>query len=241
MALQVVATDRGLAPLENGLAAAAEVDPDIASRASRALDVILAGTVTSPWQSVAWAASSLTQCGYPVELGVVSGRHELRYAADVVGPERPARRFARRRVHGVASRRRRRADRRCAVRCGRRAARGAGSPLRRPRRWPPRRSWRPVQALRRGPAEHAARGRARRAPVVDGGRADRAPRARPAPDARDRRRGRNGRGVLPDGGRELRRRPCSCCGERRSPTGQTISSRSSRRQPSGADARRSNA
>jgi hypothetical protein len=89
MAVLVPADQKALR-FESALAAVAEVDPDIADRATGALEVILAGTVNSPWQSVAWSASGLTQSGYPLELAFVSGRHELRYAADVIGPERPA-------------------------------------------------------------------------------------------------------------------------------------------------------
>jgi hypothetical protein len=91
MAMRVVVADHGVARLEGALDAVADLDPDIADRAALALEEILEGIVRSPWQSVAWSASSLTQTGYPVELAVTSGRHELRYAADVVGPERPAR------------------------------------------------------------------------------------------------------------------------------------------------------
>jgi hypothetical protein len=91
MAMRVAAATReGAGLLEDSLAAVAEVDPGIAARTSRALAVVLSGTLTSPWQSVAWSSSSLTQSGYPLEFAVSSGRRELRYAADVVGPERSA-------------------------------------------------------------------------------------------------------------------------------------------------------
>ena len=61
--------------------------PVSASRAAIALDILLEGIITSPWQEVAWVFSRLTGDGFPVEFVFSSADDLVRYTTEVGGPE----------------------------------------------------------------------------------------------------------------------------------------------------------
>ena len=61
----------------------------LAARASQSLDLILEGVLRSSWPEVAWEFSRLTGRGFPLELTFSSAGEEIRYAAEVAGPEFP--------------------------------------------------------------------------------------------------------------------------------------------------------
>jgi hypothetical protein len=65
----------------------AEEAPLPTERAARALNILLAGVDTSPWQEVAWVFSRLTGDGFPVEFSFVSNEASLRYTVEIAGPE----------------------------------------------------------------------------------------------------------------------------------------------------------
>jgi hypothetical protein len=57
------------------------------ARAMAALNVLLEGIYSSPWQEVAWVFSRLTGDGFPIEFTFSSADEEIRYAIEVAGPE----------------------------------------------------------------------------------------------------------------------------------------------------------
>jgi hypothetical protein len=58
-----------------------------AIRAEAALNLLLAGINVSPWQEVAWAFSSLTGDGFPIEFTFASSDTAIRYTTEIAGPE----------------------------------------------------------------------------------------------------------------------------------------------------------
>lgn len=61
--------------------------PEPAARAGAALDLILDGVYRSSWQEVAWEFSGLTYDGFPVEFAFSTADNNIRYTAEVSGPE----------------------------------------------------------------------------------------------------------------------------------------------------------
>ena len=64
-----------------------EEDPILTARATKTLDILLAGVYASPWKEVAWAFSRLTGDGFPVEFAFSCDDEALRYTAEIAGPE----------------------------------------------------------------------------------------------------------------------------------------------------------
>jgi hypothetical protein len=76
------------AALDRTLDALSRCAPDAAQRANAALEVCLSGVRSSRWPEVAWAFSGLNGDGFPVEITFSSlGANDVRYAAEVAGPE----------------------------------------------------------------------------------------------------------------------------------------------------------
>ena len=76
------------AALDHTLDALSRCAPDAAQRAHAALEVCLSGVRSSRWPEVAWAFSGLNGDGFPVEITFSSlGANDVRYTAEVAGPE----------------------------------------------------------------------------------------------------------------------------------------------------------
>jgi len=65
----------------------ASEDAEVASRARRALDVLLEGVYQSCWPEVAWRFSKLTADGFPVRFTFMPNSQAIMYACEVAGPE----------------------------------------------------------------------------------------------------------------------------------------------------------
>lgn len=75
--------------LERASRMLARQHPALAARAGQSLNLILEGVLRSSWPEVAWEFSRLTGGGFPLELTFSSSGEEIRYAAEVAGPEFP--------------------------------------------------------------------------------------------------------------------------------------------------------
>jgi hypothetical protein len=67
--------------------AIAQHQPAIAQRVTESLSIVLQGVQESPWEDVKWCFSRLTGDGFPVEFTASSSDDEIRYTAEVAGPE----------------------------------------------------------------------------------------------------------------------------------------------------------
>ena len=73
--------------ITQAIAAIAQHQPAIAQRVTESLSIVLQGVQESPWEEVKWCFSRLTGDGFPVEFTVSSSDDEIRYTAEVAGPE----------------------------------------------------------------------------------------------------------------------------------------------------------
>jgi hypothetical protein len=76
-----------LYPLQRALHIFSKISPDPAIRAASVLNLLLEGVHTSPWQEVAWAFSSLTGDGFPLEFTFCSHDPAIRYTTEIAGAE----------------------------------------------------------------------------------------------------------------------------------------------------------
>ncbi len=75
--------------ITQAIAAIAQHQPTLAQRLTHSLSIVLQGVQESPWEEVKWCFSRLTGDGFPVEFTASSSDDELRYTAEVAGPEVP--------------------------------------------------------------------------------------------------------------------------------------------------------
>lgn len=76
-----------MSPVQRALQIFSQTSPASAIRAESALNLLLDGVCTSPWQEVAWAFSPLTGDGFPIEFTFCSHDPAIRYTTEIAGAE----------------------------------------------------------------------------------------------------------------------------------------------------------